>query len=73
VTDELPEAIRAKHPELAIIEEALRAHAEGRPVSAACPRCGGPLTVTDVAATGELVITCPNGHTIFRAHRKSSV
>lgn len=67
--DELPPALLAKHPELAAVGEALAQIRDGKAVTARCVKCGKQLLVEDVAATGTLVIRCPDGHTFFRARR----
>jgi uncharacterized C2H2 Zn-finger protein len=66
MTEDIPESIRQAHPELDAVAAALDQHRAGEPVTATCPRCGGVLTVTETP-TGGLYVTCPNGHTLFRA------
>lgn len=67
---DIPEAILAKHPELARVEEALNSYREGTPIAARCAICDQPLTLTEIDATGELWITCATGCTSFRARRQ---
>jgi hypothetical protein len=62
----LPTVILDKHPELPSIGEALAAYREGRPITATCPTCKGPLHIEEIKAIGSLWVLCPNGCT--RAH-----
>jgi hypothetical protein len=65
-----PPDLLARHPELELVQEALTAHREGRPVTVRCPRCGGQLTVQEIPETGTLLVACANGHVLFRAKRE---
>jgi hypothetical protein len=65
-----PEPLLAKYPELAEVGAALDDFRAGRRITARCSVCGAGLTVTEVPATGELWVTCPNGHVRFRARRE---
>jgi hypothetical protein len=67
VTDEIPEAILRAHPELAVAGEALAQWQRGEPIFARCSKCQHFLQVTLVDATKTLVVSCPDGHTNFRA------
>lgn len=67
MADEIPPAILAKHPELAAVGEALEQWRGGEPVTARCLECNQVLRVEDVEATHTLVVSCPAGHTSFRA------
>jgi hypothetical protein len=64
-TDAIPEAILAKHPELAQISEAIAAYRDGVPVTAQCPKCGHTLAVADMPELGSLWVTCDTGCTSF--------
>ena len=64
--DEIPASLLAKHPELAQINEAIKAYRAGEPVTARCPTCDKALTVTEVPETGELWVTCGTGCTTYR-------
>lgn len=68
---DIPPAVLTRHPELRQVEEALNAHRAGRAVTARCPDCDAPLVVTEVPATGMLVVSCPDGRELFRARRKA--
>lgn len=67
-SNEVPEWLRLKHPELSLIEEALAAHREGRPSVARCPLCNEPLETIDVKGINSYVIACRNGHTLLNAN-----
>jgi hypothetical protein len=69
IADEIPSAILKKHPELVSVTEALRQLRNHEPVTATCIKCHQLLQVSEVEATGALVIRCPDGHTLFRARR----
>ncbi len=69
MSEDIPAALLARFPELAAVDEALRQHHAGQPVTARCGKCGAPLEVVDVPETGALVVLCPNGDTNFRARR----
>lgn len=56
-------------PGLEPVAEALRQHRDGEPIAAVCARCGGHLRVDEVAATGALIVRCPEEHILFRAKR----
>ncbi len=61
MNDNIPESIRANHPEEV---EALRAHREGRTSTAQCPQCGAIVSVRDVPGIRSFWIMCANGHTL---------
>lgn len=67
MTDEIPEAILRAHPELAAVGDALAQWRRGEEISARCMTCQQILQVTRVEATKTLVVSCPDGHTSFRA------
>jgi len=67
MTDEIPEAILRAHPELAAVGDALAQWRRGEAISARCSKCQHVLMVTLVEATRTLVVSCPDGHTSFRA------
>lgn len=67
MTDDIPEALLRKHPELAAVGDALAQWRRGEPITARCPKCQRALDVTRIEATGTLVVSCPDGHTQFRA------
>ena len=66
---EIPPAILASHPELLQVEIALCLYRSGKQVAVDCAKCGGAIAVHEVAETGTLLVTCPNGCTSFRAAR----
>ena len=68
--DEIPPAILRTRPELVAVGEALAQHRRGEAITAQCTTCGRVLVLTDVQATGALVVRCPDGHVSFRARRK---
>jgi hypothetical protein len=65
--DEIPEAILRAHPELAAVGDALAQWRRGEEISARCMKCHQLLQVTHLEATKALVVSCPEGHTSFRA------
>ena len=54
------------HPDLPAIHAALAEHHRGAPVTARCPTCDAPLTVTEIREVGVLAVTCPGGHIRYR-------
>jgi hypothetical protein len=68
-SNEIPRPILEKHPEIHEVEEALKAHRDGKPVTVRCRYCNTPISVTEIAATGALVVACEKGCTYFRAVR----
>lgn len=64
---EIPEAILQTHPELTAAGEALAQWRQGESISARCSKCQLCLQVTLVEATRTLIVSCPDGHTHFRA------
>ncbi|MCS6839522.1 MAG: hypothetical protein NZ701_01950 [Roseiflexus sp.] len=68
----IPPAILKRHPELAAVSATLAAWRAGQPITARCPRCDSLLMITDVEATGDLVVSCEKGHILFRASRKKN-
>jgi hypothetical protein len=69
---DLPPDLLAKHPELSVVEAALRAHAAGEQITARCPTCNAPVQVTEIPETGALVVACDNGHVLVRARRSTT-
>lgn len=67
MTDEIPEAILRAHPELAAVGEALAQWRRHESIAARCLTCQRVLQVVVVEATKTLVVSCPAGHTTFRA------
>jgi hypothetical protein len=67
MTDEIPEPILRAHPELVAVGEALAQWRRGEAISARCSKCQHVLQVTLIEATKTLVVSCPDGHTNFRA------
>ncbi len=72
MSDEIPPNLLKRHPELVAIGQAVEQHRRGEPVTATCIVCEQPLVVTEVAAVGALVVTCPSGHVNYRASRDRS-
>jgi hypothetical protein len=64
---EIPIAILRKHPELAAVGKALEQRRHGEPITAVCATCGEVLQVTEIVETKTTVVSCPNGHTSYRA------
>jgi len=64
----IPTGILSKHPELALVTEALDAYYHGRPVTTRCAECGEPFTVTEVEETGEVWVRCGT-KTLYSARR----
>lgn len=71
--DEIPPGILKRHPELVAVGEAIEQNRRGEPITALCNKCGSTLEVTEVPATGALVVTCPQGHISFRASRSKAL
>ena len=69
MNDEIPPGLLKRHPELIAVGEAIEQHRRGEVITARCHKCGSTLEVTEVAAVGALVVTCPEGHISFRASR----
>jgi hypothetical protein len=67
MTDEIPEAILRGHPDLVAVGDALMQWRRGEEISARCMKCQQVLQVTCVEVTKTLVVSCPGGHTNFRA------
>ncbi len=63
---EVPEFIRNKHPEMPSVLLALKQHSRNEEITATCFKCGEPLTVTDLADVGVLVVQCATGCTVYR-------
>lgn len=68
----IPLAILKRHPELAAVSAALAEWRAGRPITARCPSCDSLIMITDVEATGDLVVSCEKGHILFRASREKN-
>ena len=66
MSDDVPEALLAKHPELPAIHAALAEHHRGVPITSRCPSCAAVLVVTEVAAAGVIVVACSGGHVRYR-------
>lgn len=64
---DIPPSILKHHPELVAVGEALDQRRRGEPVTAVCYKCGLPLQVEEVAATGAVIVRCAKGDTFFRA------
>jgi hypothetical protein len=64
---DIPPSILKSHPELAAVHEALDQDRKGEPITALCFKCGMLLQLERVAATGAVVVRCPNGDTFFRS------
>jgi hypothetical protein len=70
MSDEIPAALLARHPELPGVERALAAHRAGEPVIVDCTVCGKPLSLVHIEETGVTVITCPTGCTDYRSRAR---
>lgn len=71
---DIPPSILKAHPELVAVGEALDQRRRGEPITARCVKCGLPLEIEEVAATGVVIVRCANGDTLFRAkHAKATV
>jgi hypothetical protein len=68
-TDNIPQALLARHPELVQVNEVLTAYYEGIQVSIHCVICDAPLTITHMEATDGLWVRCATGCTTFRVRR----
>lgn len=66
VVQTIPDAVLAKHPEMAQVFDALLAYSEGRKVTARCPKCAHVLAVTEVPEVGARWVTCDTGCTSYR-------
>lgn len=66
--EDLPKTLLAKHPELAQIDDAIRAHLAGKTIEDHCPLCDRLLVVTEVPETGALWVTCGSGCTAYHEH-----
>ena len=66
--DDIPKTLVAQHPELAQVDEAIRAHLTGKTIEARCPTCDRFLVVTEVAEASALWVTCGSGCTAYREH-----
>jgi hypothetical protein len=68
-TDEIPEAILKRTPQMAEIAQVLDARREGRTVDVRCRICGTPVKLFEIEATNALVVTCEKGCTRMRVQR----
>lgn len=68
--DGAPAWLLERHPELVAVHAALAQHGRGEPITAVCPSCGTPIEVTEVEATGTLVVACQTGDTHVRFRRR---
>lgn len=70
---DIPTSLLEKHPELLAVGEALDQRRRGEPITARCTKCGLPLTIEEIQATGVVIVRCPTGDTTFRIkHAKGS-
>ena len=68
-SENISEALLARHPELIQVNEVLSAYYKGSEVSIHCTICNTPLAITHMEATDGLWVRCANGCTTFRVSR----
>lgn len=69
----IPTGILAKHPELAMISQALEEYRNGLEITAKCNVCQSTLRVEELAEIGTTWVICDKGCTNYRENYEKAV